>query len=115
MWSKSLKRKLGFAASGVTAGIGVVILALYVTPLSYLYCLARESAWLRATNERQLERSLFAFYSKKEISPSASLWGKEHILQAGQHMTQYLIFGKEPLDVVFFADGSIDAIYTSYE
>lgn len=114
MRSKSLKR-LGLAALAVTAGIGVAILALYVTPLSYLYCLAREEAWLRATNEKQLERSLFAFYSKKEISPSASMWGREHILQAGQHMTQYVIFGKEPLDVVFFADGSIDAIYTSYE
>lgn len=30
-------------------------------------------------------------------------------------MVQYLIFGKEPLDVVYNSDDSIDTIFTSYE
>ena len=115
MWQRTQNCRLGFAALGITAVTGLAILALYATPLSYFYCLARESVWLRAADDRQLERSLFTFYSKREISPSESLWERGHVLKRGQHMTQYLIFGKEPLDVVFFADGSIDAIYTSHE
>ena len=30
-------------------------------------------------------------------------------------MIQYMIFDREPLDVVYNNDGSIDQIYTSYE
>lgn len=115
MLIKKAMRLIGVAAIGAALIFGVVIGALYSTPLSYLYCLAREEAWLNATNQNQLERSLFAFYSKRQIAPSDSMWGNEHVFDPGQYMIQYLIFAKEPLDVVFSEDGSIDAIYTSYE
>jgi len=42
-------------------------------------------------------------------------WGRDHVLEDGQRMIRYLIFSKEPLDVVYNPDGTIDAIYTSYE
>ncbi len=106
-------------ASGFLVGLltlmGVGIFLLYVSPLSYLYCLSRENSWMKAINEGDLEHRLFAFYSKNPITPESSSWGRNHVLREGQRMTRYLIFGKEPLDVVINADGTLDAVYTSYE
>jgi hypothetical protein len=106
-------------AAGVVTGfivlVAVGILLLYASPLSYLYCLSRENSWLKATDEKELEHRLIAFYSKSAITPEKSSWGRDHVLRDGQRMTQYLIFGKEPLDVVYNADGTVDTIYTSYE
>ena len=70
---------------------------------------------MKATSEEELESRLIAFYSKSSIMPGRSLWGRDHVLEDGQRMIQYLIFAKEPLDVVYNSDGTINAIYTSYE
>ena len=112
---RKLVRIAGFTGIGVAVVLGVVVALLYATSLSYFYCLAREGSWLRATNEVDLERRLIGFYSKMRIDPSESMWGVDHVLQIDQVMVQYMIFGKEPLDVVYFKDGTIEAIYTSYE
>lgn len=97
-----------------------VILALamgvvHTMPVSYLYCLAREDAWLAARTEGELVASLPAFRREREISPEVPGWGSNHKLREGDRMIRYLIFGKEPLDVVYASDGTVDAVYTSYE
>ena len=110
-----MKTKAIKIATGVLAVIAVGFLLLYVTPLSYLYCLSREDSWQKATTESDMESRLLAFYTKSSITPGESSWGRNHVLASGQRMTRYMIFSKEPLDVVYNGDGSVDAIYTSYE
>lgn len=97
-----------------------VILALamgvvHTMPVSYLYCLAREEAWMAAKTEGELVASLPVFRSEMEITPAVPGWGSSHKLEEGDRMIRYLIFGKEPLDVVYASDGTVDAVYTSYE
>ncbi|MFC7339370.1 hypothetical protein ACFQY0_19415 [Haloferula chungangensis] len=99
--------------------VGVILaLALGVVhtmPFSYLYCLAREEAWLAAKTEKELVARLPVFRSEVEITPAVPGWGSHHKLREGDRMIRYLIFGKEPLDVVYARDGTVDAVYTSYE
>jgi hypothetical protein len=92
-----------------------LIALLPFTPLSYLYCVAREDSWLKAKTEQELEQRLFVFYSKKQIQPLESGWGAAHLMREGERMTRYMILGDCPLDVVYANDGAIAAIYTSYE
>lgn len=87
----------------------------YSTPLSYLYCLAREGSWMAARTEAELDDRMGAFYTKQSISPKDSLWGKIYHLKPGERMVQYLIFGKEPLDVVFDRHSRVVIVFTSYE
>ncbi len=95
--------------------VPVLIAGLHLKPLSYLYCLAREDSWLAAKTEREMEQRLVTFYSKRQIDPAESGWGKAHRLQEGHEMIQYLILGNCPLDVVYSEQGAVVAIYTSYE
>jgi len=115
MKNRNIRRGITWCGLGLILISTLAIIGLYITPLSYLYCLARENSWLRATDQRDLERRLLAFYTKNPIEPTDSMWGRGHELTHGQKMIQYLIFGKEPLDVVYSDQGSIEAIYTSYE
>ena len=88
---------------------------VHTMPFSYLYCLAREDAWISARTEGELEARLPLFRSETEITPKVPGWGSNHKLEDGDRMIRYLIFGKEPLDVVYSSDGTVDAMYTSYE
>lgn len=81
----------------------------------YFYCLARESSWLAAKDENDLDRRMGAFFTKHVISPSESSWGRWHDLPPGERMVRYLVLGVEPLDVVFDIDAQVVSIYTSYE
>ncbi|MFT3991532.1 MAG: hypothetical protein QM680_08980 [Luteolibacter sp.] len=92
-----------------------VTMPIWKTTVVYLYCLSREDSWMKAKTEAELEKRLVAFYSKDSITPQKSIYGGRHVMQPGQRMTQYLIFWDAPLDVVYAADGKIDAIYRSYE
>lgn len=87
----------------------------YMTPLSYFYCCFRETSWLPSSNMEELESRIHVPHSRNIIDPSKSLWGSGHEMKEGQFMVQYLIFGKEPLDVVYYPDHTIEFIYTSYE
>ena len=93
--------------------LGIVV--LWACPLSYFYCLAFESSWLAARTEAELEQRIHAFYRKHTIAPSQSMWGHQYSLRPGERMIQYLIFGKEPLDVVFDSEARVVTIFTSYE
>lgn len=97
----------------VLAAVGIAI--LYATDLSYIYCSLRERSWEKAINEEDLEARLIAFYTKSEILPVQSYMGRDHVLAPGQRMTRYLIFDKEPLDIVYDKDGTIAGFYVSYE
>jgi hypothetical protein len=87
----------------------------FFTPVSYLYCLAREGSWMKARSETELDARMGAFYTKHSINPKDSLWGRNYSLKPGERMVQYLIFGKEPLDVVFDRQSRVVIIFTSYE
>ncbi len=58
---------------------------------------------------------MWAFYSKRSIAPSNSMWGRDYVLKPDERMIQYLIFSKEPLDVVFDRESRVVAAFTSYE
>ena len=88
---------------------------MHTMPISYLYCLAREDAWIAAKTEGELVASLPIFRSEMEITPKVAGWGMNHQMEDGDRMIRYLIFGKEPLDVVYASDGRVEAVYTSYE
>jgi hypothetical protein len=105
-----INRAMIFAVSLILA-MGV----MHTMPVSYLYCLARENVWMMAKTESELEASLPIFRSEMEITPKVPGAGSNHQLQEGDRMIRYLIFGKEPLDVVYSSDGTVDAMYTSYE
>ena len=96
----------------------VVLLAaalLWLMPFSYLYCLAAQDSWLAAKTERELDGRIRVYYTKNSIVPKQSMWGWHYSLRPGERMVQYLIFGKEPLDVVFDSDSHVIVAFTSYE
>lgn len=97
---------------GVAVPLG--ILCLYTTSLSYPYCLAMESLWMKAKTQQELEARLFAFYQRCRIDPEMTVWRKDPPRQ-GQNTFRYLIFGKERLDVVVADDGSLVAMFTGYQ
>jgi hypothetical protein len=104
---------IGFSV--VVLLVGVAIALCYSTSLSYVYCLAREKSWLAAKTETELDESVCVFYTKRSIAPSNSMWGRSYVLKPDERMIQYLIFGKEPLDVVFDSESRVVAAFTSYE
>lgn len=87
----------------------------YTTPLSYLYCLAREDSWMQAKTRGEMQERLIGFYSESPITPEVPGWGIGRPLKEGESMIRYLILGKEPLDVVYSESGDVVAIYRSYE
>jgi hypothetical protein len=95
--------------------IGAVIALCYTTPLSYFYCLARENSWLAAKTEAELDSRMWTFFTKRSIAPSNSMWGRDHVLKPDKRMVQYLVFAKEPLDVVFDRESRVVVTFTSYE
>ena len=101
--------------SGVAMLTAVILALCYRTSLSYLYCLARENSWLQAKTETDLDHRMWMFYTKRSIAPSNSMWGSSYTLGPGEHMVQYLIFAKEPLDVVFDRQSRVVAAFSSYE
>jgi hypothetical protein len=94
---------------------GALIAVCYRTSLSYLYCLAREKSWLTAKTEAELDRRMWAFYTKRSITPAQSMWGRSYAPKPDERMVQYLIFAKEPLNVVFDRESRIVTAFTSYE
>jgi hypothetical protein len=70
---------------------------------------------MKATTEHELESRMMAFYSKSAILPSQSYMGRGHVMKSGQRMIRYVIFAKEPLDIVYNSDDTIAAFYVSYE
>jgi hypothetical protein len=112
------QRRMRFIILSAGAGVllvGAAIALCYTTPLSYFYCLTREKSWLAAKTEAELDRRMWAFYTKRPIAPSHSMWGSSYVLGPEERMVQYLVFAKEPLDVVLDRESRIVVAFTSYE
>ena len=90
------------------------ILCLYMTSLSYGYCLVMERMWMKAKTKEELESRLFAFYQCDPIDPALTVWNRTP-LEEGQQTLRYLIFGKERLDVVVREDGVLVSMFAAYE
>jgi len=82
----------------------------------YVWASHLESKWHPANPKTRVElESFLSLYTKREIQPSQSDWGRSYKLQPGEHMIQYLLLWSAPLDVVYTSNDTIIAIYTSYE
>jgi len=112
-----LRRKWARIVAGIGGSIfmaGFVAAVLIFAP--YLWALHLESSWSPAQPKTRSElESYLSLYSQKDISPMQSEWGRNHVLQPGERMTQYLLLWSAPLDVVYRSNDMIGAIYTSYE
>lgn len=104
-------------ALGTAALLPLVCLFVFLAKEGgpYFYCLARESSWLAARTETELDGRMVVFYSKRQIIPAESMWGNRYQLRPGERMIQYLVLYKEPFDVVFDGQGHVVTAFTSYE
>lgn len=108
-WAKWLLGGLGTLAAAFLALI-VVLAAPYMWA-SYL-----EARWAPAKPSTRAEmESYLSLYRAREIQPSASDWGRNHVLREGDKMVQYMILWNAPLEVVYDRDDKLLAFYTSYE
>lgn len=110
-WARFLARFFG--------GAMLTILLIFIAVgAPYFWALHLESKWEAANpkNRAELEACL-SLYSRHNISPSESPWGKRRQLKPDEHMVQYwlLYSPSAPLDVVYTTNETIVAIYTSYE
>lgn len=91
-------------------------LAAVVCFAPYMWARHLEARWHPANPKTKVElESFLSLYSKRDIQPSESGWGRHHQLQPGERMTQYLLLWKAPLDVVYTSSNTIVVTYTSYE
>jgi hypothetical protein len=115
-----MKTRLLLLTATPVVVVALLILALYTTPFSYLYCLARESSWFRSKTRDELEARLFAFYSIHETDPALTVWTQSPPWnrtppRENQKVLSYTIFAKERLDVLVEADGTITDMFPVYE
>ena len=69
---------------------------------------------MKAKTRPELEARLVAFYTCGRIDPALTIWSRNPP-QNGQTVFRYLIFAKEPLDVMVADDGTITDMFTAYE
>ena len=114
--TRRLKGEWAKFAAGLVGTCLLVGCAFYLVATgSYMWARHLESRWRPANPKTMLElESKLSEYTKKEISPAQSGWGRDHKLKPGERMIQYSLLGA-PLDVVFTKEDRIAAIYTSYE
>ncbi|RYD46587.1 MAG: hypothetical protein EOP85_07155 [Verrucomicrobiaceae bacterium] len=115
-----MRTRLFLLTVGPVVLSAVVLLALYLTPFSYLYCLARESSWLKSKTRGELEARLVAFYSIRETDPTHTVWHRTPPWnltppRAGQKVLSYTIFARERLDVLVAEDGEIVDVFPAYQ
>ena len=106
------------AARVVGSAFILAFLAAAAEFTPYLWACHLESKWSAANPETkaQLEACL-SLYSKHEIQPSQSAWGRNLYPQLGpgERMTQYRLLYRAPLDVVYRSNDTIVVMLTSYE
>lgn len=115
-----MKTRLFLLTAGPVILSALVLVVLYTTPFSYLYCLARESSWMKSKTRHELEARLFAFYSMREMDPALTVWHQSPPwnltpLKDDQKVLSYTIFAKERLDVLVAGDGEIVDMFPVYE
>lgn len=105
------------ALSSLIAVAGLIAFSyIMVTATPYLWASHLESRWRPARPETKMDlESHLSLYSKYEITPAESSWGRYHVLDEGDRMIRYMILWNAPLDVVYNASNHIVRIFTSYE
>lgn len=68
----------------------------------------------KPATKAEVERILF-LYSAKQIDIKKSSWGKTYQLESGDVCFQYLILGREPIDIVFNQENHVKAVFSSFE
>lgn len=113
---RRLRRRRLRAVAGVTSTVFFLIAAYSLLFLPYGWALHLESKWRPANPKSRTElESHLSLYTKRDILPEVSAWGRDHKLQTGERMTRYSLLGLLPLDVVYTSDDAIVTIYTTYE
>ena len=69
---------------------------------------------LQPKTQQEVENTL-RFYTSKRITMEKSLWGREYSLGEQEMCIQYLILGREPIEVVYGANGVVRRVFPSYE
>jgi hypothetical protein len=64
-------------------------------------------------NRAQVEGGL-VLYTAREIDMTDSAWGHGTELEAGEYCRQYLILGREPIDVVYDEEDRVVHIFPSF-
>jgi len=103
--------------AGIVGSIFVVcFVAAVMIFVPYMWASHLEFKWSPAQPKTRSELEPYlSLYSQRDIQPVQSEWGGNHVLEAGERMTQYLLLWSAPLDVVYSSNDTIVAIYTSYE
>jgi hypothetical protein len=113
---RKLRRRWLRAVAGVTSTVFFLIAAYSLIFLPYGWALTLESKWRPANPKSRTElESHLSLYTKRDILPEVSAWGRDHKLRPGERMTRYSLLGLLPLDVVYTSDDAIVTIYTTYE
>jgi hypothetical protein len=68
----------------------------------------------KPATKAEVERILF-LCSAKQIDIKKSAWGKTYQLESGDVCFQYLILGREPIDIVFDQGNQVKAVFSSFE
>lgn len=112
-----LRRRWTRLTSGVFGSVFLTAFCFAVISFApYVWASLLESKWYPANPKTKAElESYLSLYSRHDIQPSHSDWGRDHQLKPGERMTQYLLLWSAPLDVVYSSNDTIVAIYTSYE
>ena len=116
LFARRFKKDWAKVISGISGSISLLVFLFYLFAIGpYLWALHLESKWRPANPETRAElESMLSLYTKRDILPEQSGWGRDHKLQSGERMTRYSLLGS-PLDVVFTSNDGTVAIYTSYE
>jgi hypothetical protein len=103
-------------AAGISGSLSLLIFLFYLFAAGpYLWALHLEAKWRPADPKTRAKlESMLSFYTKSDILPEQSSWGRDYHLESGERMTRYSLMGA-PLDVVYTSSDAIVAIYTSYE
>lgn len=112
-----LRRTWARYSAGVIGLMCVLAFAASVIAFGpYMWASYLESRWRPVNPKSRAElESFLSLYSRRDIQPSQSDWGRGHQLEPGERMTQYLLLWNAPMEVVYSSNDGIVAIYTSYE
>ncbi|MEO5715363.1 MAG: hypothetical protein ABIT37_17930 [Luteolibacter sp.] len=106
--------KGGLTLLGIVLSLGITFYLVNVVP--YFWAGHLEAKWTAAHPKTRVEmESYLSLCTMREIQPAQSGWGRNHPMQDGDKMIQYLLFWTQPLEVVYDKNDRMIASYTSYE
>ena len=105
------RRKTILVAAAVLVGASVLFPFATYKLADYEY---EKLVQAKPSTKVEVERILF-LYSAKQIDIKISSWGKTYQLESGDVCFQYLILGREPIDIVFNQENHVKAIFSSFE